>query len=172
VDTPDSLLTWSSVSGKFVECKWLDSAGVLQITATEGGYGIDTIWVFVADTEYTIGSAIIVIVNPVEGLGDDIVDVPRSFALNQNYPNPFNPVTVIPYDLPEASLVDIRIYDIRGREIVTLVHGEQAARHYRINWNGRDKHENPVASGVYLYRMTAISARRQFTSTRKLVIMQ
>ena len=75
---------------------------------------------------------------------------PDMFKLLQNYPNPFNPSTVIEYQLPKDAHVSIRVYDILGREIATLVDGEHTAGYHEITFNG-----SRFASGVYFYRLTA-----------------
>jgi hypothetical protein len=80
--------------------------------------------------------------------------VPASFALESNYPNPFNPETVIPFALPEASRVEIAVYDLLGRRVAVLVEGELAAGRHAVRFRGED-----LASGVYLVRMQAGSFR-------------
>ncbi len=75
-------------------------------------------------------------------------EAPKEIALHGNYPNPFNPRTTISYALPAASQVDLRIYDLLGREVARLVSGEQAAGYREAVWEaGR------FASGLYLYRL-------------------
>ncbi len=76
--------------------------------------------------------------------------VPATFALNQNYPNPFNPSTVISYQLPSNSRVSLKIYDILGREVATLVDGYQTAGVHQAQFNAQN-----LSSGVYLYRLSA-----------------
>lgn len=77
--------------------------------------------------------------------------LPATFRLQQNYPNPFNPSTSIAFDLPVASRVTLKVYDMNGREIAALVHQQQmAAGNHRVNFSGRD-----LASGVYFYRLEA-----------------
>ena len=80
--------------------------------------------------------------------------VPRQFALHQNYPNPFNPATTIEYDVPKSSNVVLKIFDVLGREVTTLVSTERAPGHYVAIWNA-----NTVASGVYFYQLTADNVR-------------
>jgi len=172
IDTPDSLLNWSAVAGKFVDCQWLDSLKLFQVSVNPDTFGVDTIYIIVTDGEFQIDAVITVVVNLSTGLNNNTIELPKTYALKQNYPNPFNPTTIIPYDISQESHVDIRIYDIRGREVVSLIRGRQPANHYRISWDGRDKHGNPVASGVYLYRMVATAENQQYSRTRKLIIVQ
>jgi hypothetical protein len=82
--------------------------------------------------------------------------LPTAVTLHQNYPNPFNPVTRITYDIPVSSNVTLRVYDILGREVKTLVNGSSPAGSYSIQFDGSD-----LASGVYFYQLetTAQNAR-------------
>ncbi len=84
---------------------------------------------------------------------DEQVELPTDFRLEQNYPNPFNAGTVISYRLSSDSPVELTIYDILGKKIMTLIDENQAAGHYSVNWNGLDSDGKSVASGVYLYRL-------------------
>lgn len=93
--------------------------------------------------------------NSQEDAVNNSVTIPESFTLNQNYPNPFNPSTVIKFGIPEASFVTLKIYNMLGQEIKTLVSGEKAAGYYNIQWNGDNNYGSPVASGAYIYRITA-----------------
>jgi hypothetical protein len=81
--------------------------------------------------------------------------VPKQFSVSQNYPNPFNPGTIINYALPKSSLVTIKISNILGQEVKTLVNGVQQAGNYSVQWNGDNNFGRLVASGVYLYRVEA-----------------
>ena len=97
--------------------------------------------------------------------------LPRVFSLSQNYPNPFNPSTTIAYAVPagrEDVPVRLRVYDIRGRLVRSLVEEERDAGRYRVHWDGRDDRGTRVASGVYLYRIEA----DDFVSTRKIVVVR
>ncbi len=76
--------------------------------------------------------------------------LPRVFQLNQNYPNPFNPVTTITYALPHTTPVHLVIYDVLGREVITLVDTSQAAGTHAVQFDAQH-----VTSGLYFYRMTA-----------------
>ena len=90
-------------------------------------------------------------------------DLPKVFALDQNYPNPFNPTTVIRYQLPIASHVELKIYDILGREVTTLVDEQKPAGYYTVQFNA-----SGLASGVYFYRMKA----GDFVQSRKATLVR
>jgi hypothetical protein len=93
--------------------------------------------------------------------------VPGNYALYQNYPNPFNPETSITIDLPENAMVELSVFDILGRKVVTLVDGERTAGHYRVDWNGRDAAGRWAGSGVYFYCLRA----NAFRETRKMALI-
>lgn len=97
---------------------------------------------------------------------------PTAFALEQNYPNPFNPSTVISYTLPEASVVTLRIIDVLGREIATLVSRTQDAGTYSVNWKGMDQNGVDMPSGSYFYRLDAVptTGAAAFSSTKKMLL--
>ncbi len=86
--------------------------------------------------------------------------IPSEFVLGKNYPNPFNPVTRLDYLLPRRSDVSIRIYNMLGQEIITLLEQEQSYGEYSILWNGLDRSGKQVASGVYFTELKAGSIRR------------
>jgi beta-xylosidase len=90
-------------------------------------------------------------------------NVPNDFFLEQNYPNPFNPSTKIKFDLPEESEVKIRVYDMLGREVSTLLEGVKAAGRYTVDFDGTQ-----LSSGVYVYIMNANN--RVFT--RKMILLR
>ncbi|HEX5133698.1 MAG TPA: C25 family cysteine peptidase [Candidatus Krumholzibacteria bacterium] len=89
-------------------------------------------------------------------------------ALAQNYPNPFNPTTTIAFSVAKDTNVDLRIYDVRGAAVRTLVSGRQQAGVHRIIWDGQTDRGQPVASGVYFYKLIAGS----FTDTKKMTILK
>jgi hypothetical protein len=88
---------------------------------------------------------------------------PEEFALLQNYPNPFNPATVIRYDLPAGSFVTLKVYDILGREVTTLVNTQQSAGSHSIRFDA-----SSLPSGMYLYQLRAGS----FVATRKFMLLK
>ncbi|MEO8664010.1 MAG: T9SS type A sorting domain-containing protein [Ignavibacteria bacterium] len=95
------------------------------------------------------------------------VGVPAKFDLSQNYPNPFNPVTKINFDIPADGKVNIRVYDISGREVVTLVNEIRTAGYYTVDFNG-----SQFASGTYFYRITAEGNGQNFVATKKMVLIK
>ncbi|RPI75838.1 MAG: T9SS C-terminal target domain-containing protein [Ignavibacteriales bacterium] len=89
--------------------------------------------------------------------------VPTEYKLQQNYPNPFNPGTIISWQLPVGSLVLLKIYDILGREVATLVNEIKGAGYYKVNFDG-----SSLASGIYIYRLTA----GNYISTKKMLMIK
>lgn len=94
--------------------------------------------------------------------------IPDVFDLSANFPNPFNPRTTIPYQIPEDCKVDIRIFDLSGRHVQTLVNTYQTAGYYDIIWNGTDFRGTEAATGVYIIRMQA----GKFVQTMKILYLK
>lgn len=94
--------------------------------------------------------------------------IPTEFSLQQNYPNPFNPNTVIQYSIINPTQVSLKIYDVLGREVKTLVNQEQIRGVYEVNWNGDDEAGNKVSTGVYFYSLKS----GDFSQTRKMVLIK
>jgi hypothetical protein len=94
--------------------------------------------------------------------------LPKEFRLNQNYPNPFNPTTDISFALPKNSFVSVRVYDILGREVKTLLSSDMAAGNHGVQWRGDDNGGHLVSSGTYIYRITADN----FVSAKKMILMK
>ncbi len=96
-------------------------------------------------------------------VNNQILHLPNEFYLSQNYPNPFNPNTTITYSIPKQSNVDIKVFDLLGREVTTLVNEEKSAGNYKVVLKGSN-----LSSGVYLYRLHA----GNFVSTKKFVLIK
>ena len=94
---------------------------------------------------------------------EDIEQLPSEFSLSQNYPNPFNPNTVISYQLPVGGDVILKIYDILGNEMSTLVDEYKPAGSYEVEFNATN-----LPSGVYFYQLRAGS----FVETKKMILMK
>ena len=93
----------------------------------------------------------------------DHVNVHATFALEQNYPDPFNPSTVISYQLPVSSIVTIKVYDMLGREVRTLVNERESTGNHSVRFDAAS-----LASGVYFYRLEAGS----YHDTKKLLLLK
>lgn len=89
--------------------------------------------------------------------------VPDRVALFQNYPNPFNPTTTIAYELSEGGEVSLKVFDLLGKQVATLVEGVQQPGAYRVTWNARD-----ISTGVYIYKLSAGA----YNKTQKLVVLK
>jgi hypothetical protein len=104
----------------------------------------------------------------VTGIDDPLMTVPSEFALHQNYPNPFNPTTTIKYDLKQGVDVSLKIYNLLGQEVGTLVNSRQEAGYRTAFWDGLNNAGNRVASGIYIYRIKA----GDFVQSRKMILMK
>jgi len=89
--------------------------------------------------------------------------LPSEYSLSQNYPNTFNPTTKIRYEIPEGSFITIKVYDVLGREISTLLNEEKPAGSYEVEFEA-----SQLTSGIYFYRLQAGS----FVETKKMVLMK
>lgn len=110
-----------------------------------------------------------------EGLWKQLIEkIPLSFSLHGNNPNPFNPTTTIEYGLPEESKIVLIIYDLMGREIKTLINGIENAGFNNVMWDSKDKNGRPVSSGMYFYKLDAVSTEsdKQFHETKKMVLLR
>ncbi|MBX7042539.1 MAG: hypothetical protein K1X85_06515 [Ignavibacteria bacterium] len=101
-------------------------------------------------------------------LGSEVnIGAPVKFDLSQNYPNPFNPSTKINYDIPVDSKVSIKLFDISGREVATLVNEIKTAGYYTLSFNGVN-----LASGMYFYRIVAEGNGSGFSETKKMTLIK
>jgi C1A family cysteine protease len=99
--------------------------------------------------------------------GDEVPDV-TTFALAQNYPNPFNPYTEIKYEIPASCRVRLKIFDVSGRLIRTLVDGHREKGRHSELWDGREENGRPVASGIYFYRLET----GRYSETKRMVLLR
>ncbi|MDL1893142.1 T9SS type A sorting domain-containing protein, partial [Sphingobacteriales bacterium CHB3] len=89
--------------------------------------------------------------------------VPARFELMQNYPNPFNPATIIRFQIPNSNHVTLKVYDLLGREVETLVDEEKHAGNHEVTWNAAE-----FASGIYFYQLKAGG----YNATRKMFLIR
>jgi hypothetical protein len=103
------------------------------------------------------------IYNQVTPVENNVNNLPKEFALSQNYPNPFNPSTTIKYQIPELSFVTLKVYDVLGNEITTLVSNEKTVGNHQVDFDA-----SSLSSGVYFYQLKAGS----FIESKKMVLMK
>ena len=116
-------------------------------------------------TSYVVSSGFLadtVVQSPLTSIAQNQT-APSVYSLKQNYPNPFNPSTTIAFDLPSAAHVRLRIFDLLGREVASLVNEERTAGRHRAEWNA-----SKFSSGIYFYRIEAGG----FVAVRKLVLLK
>ena len=95
-------------------------------------------------------------------------EIPNEFKLFQNYPNPFNPVTNIRYQIANNTFVCLKIFDVLGKEVETLVNEKMDAGTYSVEWNARQGGSSTLASGIYFYQLKT----KDFSDTKKLVLLK
>ncbi|MFQ6616358.1 MAG: T9SS type A sorting domain-containing protein, partial [Fidelibacterota bacterium] len=104
---------------------------------------------------------------------DEILSMlPEKVALFQNYPNPFNPSTRIRYALPRPGLVSLKVYNLLGQEVVTLVDEWKPGGYHRILWDGTDSRGAPVGTGIYIFRLHTQEPRGTTSRTRKMLLLK
>jgi len=160
-----------------------DDVALPQTVVVNGDSGIGTVWgpntdlQNIAAVAYPIGDTIVFNSPPnsveyvlldagkniISAVHEKIAQAPARFELGQNYPNPFNPTTVISYQLPTIAVVTLKVYDVLGREIKTLVDERQSAGTYSATFDAAD-----LASDVYFYRLQASS----FSQTKKMILVK
>ncbi len=103
------------------------------------------------------------------GIAEDDPTLPEAFALHPNFPNPFNPSTTIRFDLPQQSKVTLAVYNMLGQKVRTITNTLYPAGRHQVVWDGTDQSGNPVASGVYIYR---ISTNNGFSKAQKMMLLK
>ena len=106
--------------------------------------------------------------NPSLAANDRTSLIPTEYHLYQNYPNPFNPVTEIAFDLPAAVWVELKVFNILGQEVATLMDAVRPAGVYRVLWDSKNTSGMTVASGVYVYQIQA----GKFIDAKKMVLIR
>ena len=140
------------------------SASAVRSCTVGGGNSYE-----LSDVTIKISPDMTLALSPLEGF------VPLCYNLRQNYPNPFNPTTEITFDLPKASAVSLRIYNLIGQEIDLLTFGDYASGEYSVSWNGVDRGGEALGSGVYFVKLVAApldGTGTVFSQLRKLILLR
>ncbi len=135
----------------------------ISVTATTGGRDVSVTNASPGGGTATLSNGFTIDTSPPTSVENFSNIIPREYALQEAYPNPFNPSTTIEFSLPQSGYVLLKVYDIFGKEVATLVAENLSTGRYAVKWNATD-----FASGVYFYRMQANS----FVETKKLVLMK
>ena len=148
--TTDNGATWTAIT-------W--PAGVFACTHME------LVLVGGTVTAYAVCSdgSVCKLIDVISGVNDPQTSIPSDYKLGQNYPNPFNPTTTISYSIPKASFVTLKVYDVLGNEVMTVVNEQQSAKEYSYNVDF-----SKLTSGVYYYTINA----GNFTATKKLMLVK
>ena len=108
------------------------------------------------------------VVNTTVASADQRSILPSEYALFQNYPNPFNPNTQITFDVPASEFVMLRVFNLLGQDVHTLINKSMTPGRYTVEWNGNDMLNNEVASGVYFYELRG----KSFISRKKMLLIR
>ena len=138
----------------------------LVVGAQSNAYG-DDIFLHSRLLNYRIGDEIAPLFEDFVS-NDQSILPPNEFSLNQNYPNPFNPSTTFSYELPEASIVKINVYDLMGRIVKILVNSSMAAGYHLSKWDATNDIGEVVSAGMYIYTIQA----GQYRATKKMVLLK
>ena len=157
---PQDSLNKNGLTMNQITCKYMDNNGNWN---TASGVTVNAAANTITISQSNLYSYYVLVPTTTTGTDNDNILIPQSYELEQNYPNPFNPVTIIKYSLPSESKVILKIYDMLGKEVTTLVNSIQTPGEYIINFNASN-----LPSGIYLYKMTA----GNFTQTKKLVLLK
>jgi hypothetical protein len=138
--------------------KWTDSSEIVltNVNATD-----------------TVAVALAVAANNGRVVTTGRAGVPSTFALMQNFPNPFNPSTHITFAIPEDARAAVTIYNILGQTVRSFEQADLQAGYHEIVWDGRNNGSEPVSSGVYFYRLTAVSAHgAKFSDVKRMMLLK
>ena len=148
--------------------RWPKSSEYIYFLGFDGIYriksdGSDLLKIVDAGKGYYISDFDIVYLQDISSTAKDIVDLPQDFQLFQNYPNPFNPTTTINYSIPKENSVTIKVYDVLGKEVATLVNGNKPVGNYSVEFDA-----SKLVSGIYYYRLQA----GNYSGTKKLIFIK
>ena len=146
-------------------------AGTVTVTADLEGYDGAEQSVGVAPSQFSVSQNFALNTATSVTAG---APAPSSYALLQNYPNPFNPSTKISFSLPGASVVTLRVFNLLGQQVATLVNGPMGAGLHELTWNGQDGEGRGLASGLYFYRIhvEGPDGRAAYDAVRKMLLLK
>jgi hypothetical protein len=165
-ETSDSLLAYKFTPGyDSLNVHYDSSSGFLTLSAQNGYYGLTNLFISVTDDSGAMASdSLLVDIFQSTGIENSDQQIPLAFKLYQNYPNPFNPTTTVEFDLSRTEFVTLKIYNILGEEVATLVSKKLTAGNYKYEWDA-----GSLASGIYFYHL---EAGKDFRKTKKLVLLK
>jgi len=161
-ENPEPLITGKSSEGSTESYIKIGDRGDGSLGALLDWMILDISGAYAPGEGVAIPEALFVDYYNTDGLGR-VAALPKQFKLSQNYPNPFNPTTTINYELPKSSKVVIRLFNLLGEEVMTLVNEDQPAGYYSLSIDA-----NRLASGIYFYNMQA----GDFVKTRKMMLLK
>jgi len=168
----DVILYRNDGLGNFTIHRLCQSSGYggLALTSLVGDFNNDPYPDVAVLTQDNIASMLNL--NYTVGIGEDAPEptrVPQRFAILQNFPNPFNPTTHIQFSLSSREFAVLKVFDLLGREVKTLMEKNLSAGDYKVKWDGTNNAGQPMSSGVYLYRLRA---GKNYVKTRKMLLLR
>ena len=173
-------VSWSFSNDEDFQYFIVEKSTTEDFASYESFETIDTLY---SDLEYTMNASNYYRVAAVDYAGNisdysDVVDatvlslvdntLPEVYAIHQNYPNPFNPTTSIKYQLPEESMVNLIIYDVMGRKVMSLINSHRAAGYHSVQWDATNDLGQPVSAGMYIYTIQA----GDYREVRKMILLK
>lgn len=178
----DTLLTWQSAANSdsytlhfsanpTFSFLLIDSSGITGTEYVIEGLGHNKTYYWRVSAENSYGSSgfdsyFLFTTKPVVSVEDN--EIPSDYQLEQNYPNPFNPSTNIRFAIPEAAFVQLKIFDIFGTEVITLVDDTMSPGIFSVSWNAVNKSGQRVSSGIYFYTLKT----NDYLQTRKMMLLK
>ncbi|MDY6915008.1 MAG: T9SS type A sorting domain-containing protein, partial [Candidatus Cloacimonadota bacterium] len=138
-------------------------SGDIEGLATKIFYESDTT-IMEVDGDTTVDFTI----QPAEPTSNQSTPDISDFISTHNYPNPFNPITTIKFDIPQKTNVKVTVFNVKGEKVTTLVNSELNSGSHSVIWNGKDRNNNSVASGVYFYQVKTANS----TAVRKIMMIK
>jgi len=168
----DTMVNWKNIYGVDVDYNPIDLNSGLDLTKlsfSSGRFNVTKLYYYRVKyrdhnlkwSDWSNITSFNVTSNAMVGLENEIV--PTVYGLEQNFPNPFNPITKIHYQLPKNNFVTLKIYDVLGNEIITLVNEIKAAGKYQSTFDA-----NNLSSGIYFYKIQA----GDFIDIKKMILMK